>query len=113
MKRALIQVVALALVILPGVRPSFGQLQYVRTTNLLAAADASLLLNSPDGTFGGLPFVIAGVYGGDTNRGLFRFDISGLPTNATVKTVTVRPGRIQPATAGRAVSPESFAYELG
>ena len=77
------------LVIFPGVRQSFGQLQYVRTTNLLAVADASLYSNFPDAPFGSLPFVAAGAYAGETNRGLFRFDLSGIPTNAMVTNVTV------------------------
>lgn len=86
MKRALIQVVIFALVIFSGARQSFGGIPY--TTNLLAVADASLDSNYPDTPLGSLPFVAAGVYNGETNRGLFRFDLSGIPTNAIVTNVT-------------------------
>jgi hypothetical protein len=87
MKRALIQVVVLALVVFPGVRQSFGQL--ARTTNLLAVADTTMTSSTPDVTAGNQIFVIAGVGDGGTNRALFRFDVSGIPTNATVTNVTV------------------------
>jgi hypothetical protein len=89
MKHFLIQAVVLALFIFPGVHQAIGQLQYLRTTNLVALADATMLSGNPDVNEGNQIFVVTGVDNTGTNRGLFRFDISRIPTNATVKNVTL------------------------
>ncbi len=84
------QAAILALIIFPGVRQSFGQSQYVRTTNLLAVADANMMSGNPDANLGNQIFVTTGVDSSGTNRGLFRFDLSRIPTNATVTNVTLK-----------------------
>ncbi len=86
MKRELIFVVAMALA---GVTSSSGQ--YVYMTNLFPVADASNREAVPNSNDGGSNAVMAGVSndGLSRSRGLFRFDVSGIPTNATVTNVSV------------------------
>ncbi len=89
MKRALIQFFLLAIVVISPALPSFGQ--YVYTTNFFPVADASIRSDAPDGKDGSSNSLTVGVSsdGSSTNRGLFRFDVSSIPTNATVTNVTL------------------------
>jgi hypothetical protein len=88
MKRASIPMIVLALVVVSGAANSSAQ--YIRTTNVFPVADATIGSSSPDSNYGSSTAVMVGV-GGDgssLNRGLFRFDLSGIPTNGSVSNVT-------------------------
>ena len=91
MRSTLIRIAATSLVQFLAVTASLGQSQFVRTTNFFPVADATIRSDAPDNNFGGAPFVMAGVInaGAGLSRGLIRFDLSGLPTNATVSNATL------------------------
>ena len=80
------QIVLLTVLVAPR---TFGQLQYLRTTNLDVVADATISSAVPDANFGNQLFVSAGVDGNGTNRGLIQFGATRIPTNATIKSVTL------------------------
>ncbi len=62
------------------------------TTNLSAVADTALRSSVPDNNFGAVtPLPIGvGVFGSPVNRCLFKFDVTALPTNAVITSVTLR-----------------------
>jgi Disaggregatase related repeat len=88
MKGAAIPMIALALVVASGAANSSAQ--YIRTTNIFPAADATIASSSPDINYGSSTMVMIGVSsdGSSLSRALFRFDLSGIPTNASVSNVT-------------------------
>ena len=64
------------------------------TTNLPAVADTSLFETDPDNNLGALSDVPAGTTAGSAGRpfrcrGLFRFDLTSIPSNATVTAVSL------------------------
>jgi hypothetical protein len=89
MKRASIPMIILALVVASAASNSSAQ--YIRTTNFFPAADATITSSSPDSNFGSSTVVMVGVGndGMSLSRGLFRFDLSGIPTNGSVSNVTL------------------------
>jgi hypothetical protein len=90
MRNALIRAALMGLVAFSGVIGSPGQIQYVRTTNFFPVADSTIRNTLPGVNFGSATNVMAG-YGGAgpaLRRGLFRFDLSSIPANATVSNVT-------------------------
>jgi len=55
------------------------------STNLFPSADTTLFENSPDNNLGSSSTLIVGTTaGGSKDRGLFKFDLSQLPVNATI-----------------------------
>lgn len=62
---------------------------YFYTTNLNPVADATIRSDDPDGNYGGTDYVMAGSSNGTIFRGLLRFDLSSIPTNASVSNVTL------------------------
>ena len=58
-------------------------------TNLNPLADTSLLETLPDNNLGGLTDVPVGTTPMGRSRGLFKFDLTSLPANATILSVTV------------------------
>jgi hypothetical protein len=102
MKRASILVIAGALVVASGVANSSAQ-YIMRTAILYPAADATISSTSPDINYGSSVLVTAGVSsdGLSISRALFRFDLSGIPTNAIVSNAVVYlVGMTQPAFPG-------------
>jgi hypothetical protein len=91
MRTRLIQMAAAGLMVFSGLIGSPGQNLHVLPTNLFPVADATIRSDAPDSNFGGATFVMAGSSnsGAIVSRGLFRFDLSGIPTNATVSNVTL------------------------
>jgi hypothetical protein len=60
---------------------------YGATTNLIAVADTTLFEVSPDNNLGRTTLAVGSVAAsgqGQRGRGLLRFDVSGLPTNAVI-----------------------------
>ena len=86
MRSTLIPAVAIGLIVFSSVAQSPSQTQFVYTTNLFPVADATIRSDAPDSNFGSDSFVMAGTSnsGAMVSRGLFRFDLSGIPTYATV-----------------------------
>lgn len=99
MKCFLIQPVVIALFLLLGVHRSSGQ-QYVHTTNLDVVAETTLASATPDYNLGYQAFVIAGVDNYGTNRSLVQFDATPIPTNATIKNVTLSLAALSSPPAG-------------
>ena len=61
------------------------------STNLFPVADTTLRSSDPDSSYGGVSALPVGVSkpGSSYNRGLFKFDLTSLPTNAIISAVTV------------------------
>src|SRR2546422_2547495 len=58
---------------------------------LIAAADTSVHENAPDNNMGGNGFVSAGSNGAlSPARGLFHFDLAGIPSGSTIVNVQLR-----------------------
>ncbi len=89
MKTAFIKIAAVGLMIFSGAGGASAL--YIYWTNLYPVADATIRSDAPDSNFGGATFVMAGSSnsGAIVGRGLFRFDLSGIPTNATVSNATL------------------------
>ena len=90
MKRASIPMIALALVVASGGANSSAQ-SIMRTAILYPVADSTITSTAPDINDGSSVLLTAGV-GSDglsTNRALFQFDLSSIPTNATVSNAAV------------------------
>jgi hypothetical protein len=89
MKTAFIKIASAALLAFSGTGGASAQ--YIYTTNLYPVADATIRSDAPDSNFGGATFVMAGSSnsGAIVSRGLFKFDLSSIPTNATVSNATL------------------------
>jgi hypothetical protein len=89
MKRAFISMIVLALAVASGAGNASAQ--YIRTTNFFPVADAMINNSDSNVNFGSSTVVTVGVSddGLSVSRGLFRFDLSGIPTNASVSNITL------------------------
>jgi len=76
------------------------------TTNLFPVADSAMRDTSPDSGFGTSTQLPVGVsnHGSPINRGLFRFDLSFLPTNAVVNSASLTLSVVQSQTAAAGFS---------
>ena len=78
--------------LVPIVACFFGASSYGAATNLMAVADTTLFEVSPNNNLGATTLVVGSVATtgqGQRGRGLLRFDVSGIPTNAVASLIPI------------------------